>query len=331
MFSLQGGKNAVSTPDITVPFLDDGFNTGMEIANLKEGGDQEYHLDNVKMAHREKFSFSLYARPDIFYYLSSYTMGTDTLSGTTIPYTHTITRSNRRWITVERKLNTTVVQRLTDCKIESMGIIGEAGKPVRLNVTGEALTATIKTTAQTPSCDTAAPYMFYNGQGRFKIDTTTDEQVKGFDINIKINSGGGLRDDEYKLSDLPDFNFSVDCSVDLNTSNFTRWKKINYNANTTPQETLTTGALEIDLQQILTTTKQAKITIPYLVYQPIDGITLNPEGNTMTESIAGIGMKQNTTEIITMVFTNTYNEIGIIDSDDYFIQDNDGNTITGVY
>lgn len=331
MLGKQASKGSTATPNIAIAYLDDGFSTNMQINNLKSGGDNEYHLDNIKMEHREAFSFSVNARPDIISYLSAYILGTDTLSGTNDPYTHTITRNERAWLTMERMLTATVSQRLTDCKIENLTISGEAGTPLKISVDGQGLTAIIRTSALSPVIDTAEPIMFYDGQGRFKIDTTIDNNIKSFEIKINVNSGGGLRDDQYKLEDLPDFNYSVSCSAELNTTNFTRFKKINYNASTTPQEGIATGALEIDCLQILTTTRQLKINIPYLMWEPITGIILNPNGSTVTETVAGVAMKQGTTELMTITCQNSLNEDGIQDNEDDLIQDNNGQIIQGVY
>jgi len=331
MVGLQSGKSATATPDIAIPFLDDGFNTNMQITGLKDGGDNEYLRENFKMEHREKFSFSVNARPDIFCYLSAFMLGNMATTGTADPYTHTITRNERDWLTIERKLNCTTIQRLISCKFENMTVSGEAGQPIKITMDGNALDTIIRTTALSPSYDTEKPFMFYDGSSRFKIDTTNTSYIKGFEIKVNVNSGGGLRDDQTEIIDLPDFNYSVDCSLDTYTSDFTRFKKINYNASTTPQEALATGAFEIDCQYILTTTRQLKITIPLLTYQSISGITLNPGGATMSESFAGVAVKQSTTDLITMVCMNSINEDGIQDNDLLYIADNTDQVIQGVY
>ena len=331
MLGQQGVKGTPATPDIAIPYLDDGFSTNQQGQGLKAGGDNEYLKENMKMEHREAFSFSVNARPDIVTYLNTYMLGTDTISGTADPYTHTITRNERNWLTMERELSATAVQRLVDCKFENMTITGEAGQPLKINIDGNALTATMRTTAQTPSYDTEKPFMFYDGASRFKIDTTNSSLIRGFEIKVNVNSGGGLRDDRFEILDLPDFNYSVSCSLDIYTSDLTRFKKVNYNASTTPQADFSTGAFEIDCQYVLTSTRQFKITIPNLDWQSIGGVALNPGGATMIESIAGVAVKLDTTELMTMVCKNSINEDGIQDNDLLFIADSDGQTITGVY
>jgi len=328
----QSGKGFPATPDIAIPYLDDGFNTAQQSNSLKSGGDNEYLISNMKMEHREKFGYTVFARPNMCNYLSAYMLGTDVITGTADPYTHTITRGDRDWLTVERQLSSTVYQRLVDCKLENMTISGEAGQPVKITVEGEALTATLRTTGQTLSYDDSdKTFMFYDGSSRFKIDTTNSAMIKGFEVKVNVNSGGGLRDDRFSIIDLPDYNYSVDCTLELYTSNLTRFKKITYNASTVPQADFSTGAVEIDCQYVLTSTRQLKITVPTLIWESIGGIALNPDGATMSESIAGPATKQATTDLMTMVIMNTANTDGIEDNLDIFITDNDDKIIKGVY
>jgi hypothetical protein len=332
LMGLQGVKgSAVTTPDLAVPFLDDGFSTNQQINGLKDGGDNEYLLENMKMEHRENFSFSINARPDIATYLTAFMLGDRTVTATADPYTHTITRGEREWLTIERQLTTTSYQRLVDCKFENMTITGEAGKPVRISVDGNALTATMRTTGYSETYDTERTFMFYDGSSRFKIDTTNSSLIKGFSINININSGGGLRDDRYEIIDLPDFNYSVDCTLDIYTTDTTRFKKINYNTSTTPQPDFATGAFEVDCQYSSTTTRQLKITVPNLTWQSIGGVNMNPEGSTMVESIAGVAVKQSTTELMTIVCQNSVNTDGLQDNDDNYLLDNNDQVLIGVY
>jgi hypothetical protein len=333
LMGLQGTKgSACTTPDLAIPYLDESFNTGQQINALKDSGDNEYLLDNMKMEHRENFGFTVNARPELSTYLCAYMLGKDVLSATADPYTHTITRGDERyWLTLDRQLTTTVYQRLVDTKFENVIISGEAGKPVKISVDGSALTATMRTTGYTDTYDTERPYMFYDGSSRFKIDTTTSALIKGFQIKVNINSGGGLRDDQFEFIDLPDFNYSVDCMLDLYTTTITRFKKINYNSSTIPQEDLATGAFEIDCQYASTTTRQLKITIPKINWQSISGVNLNPEGVTMIESIAGVAVKQSTTELMTIVCQNGLNKTTIDDNDDLFILDNNNQVLIGVF
>ncbi len=331
MMGLQGEKGTPATPTISIAYLDDGFSTNQQMTGLKDGGDNEYLTENMKLEHRESFSFSVNARPDVATFLNAYMLGSSVITGAGDPYTHTITRDERQWLTMERELSATAVQRLVDCKFENVTITGESGQPIKITVDGNALTATIKTTAQAASYDIEKPFMYYDGASRFKIDTTNSSHIRGFEVRININSGGGLRDDRFKILDLPDFNYSVSCSLDIYTSDLTRFKKVNYNASTIPQEDFSTGAFEIDCQYVLTSTRQFKLTIPNLTWQSIGGVLLNPGGATMIETIAGVAVKQSTTELMTIVCQNSLNEDGIQDNDLLYIIDNDGQVIQGVY
>jgi hypothetical protein len=327
---IQSAKGYYGEPNIAIPFLDDGFSVSQQSNTLRDGQDNDYMIEDIKMEHRETFAFSVYARPDICSYLGHFVLGDYSVTATGDPYTRTMTRGEREWLTVERQLSTTFYQRLVDCKIENMTISGEAGRPVKVTIDGNALTATIRTTGGSENYATDKPFMFYHGTGRFDIDGSTSSYIKGFEVNIKVNSGGGLRDDRFEIVDLPDFGYSVDCSLELYTSSLTRLKKVNYNTSTTPQGDFSTGSIDIDCQYVQTSTRQLKITIPKISWQSISGDNLNPAGATMTESIAGVALKQSTTDLLTLTTMGSLNIDYIVDNNDEYITDNNDQVLIGV-
>jgi hypothetical protein len=58
---------------------------------------------------------------------------------------------------------------------------------------------------------------------------------------------------------------------------------------------------------------------------------MNPEGSTMVESIAGVAVKQSTTELMTIVCQNSINTDGLQDNDDNYLLDNNDQILIGVY
>lgn len=337
MLGLQSARGSVATPTIAVPFISESWNTNQEINNLRDGGDDstgsaDSIIDNIKMMHKEEFSFSCYAKPDISYYLSAYFMGWEsitTTSGACIHDIHKGGESERRWLTIERKLNTTFVQRLVDCKIEELSFSGESGQPVRIDIAGNGLSTQIRTTDLSPSYESGNPFMFYDGNGTFKIDGNISSHLKSFNVRFNINSGGGLKDDTYKLVDLPDFSYSIDANLESVTSSFTRFKQINYNTSTVMQDEFATGTVLIDLR--MTTTRRLIIGLENFLYQSC-GMNLNPGGGTLSETFAGIVVRTTSSPLYGYIQCyNSVNEAGIEDNGDPFIADNDDRVIIGVH
>jgi hypothetical protein len=128
LFGRQTVKGTAVSPSAAVSFQSESFDT-MQSVNTIVDDAQGNNLSYIRDAQREQFGFDVYARPNICAYLIGYLLGTDSVAGAGDPYTHTITRADlgRKWMTMYRKLDTGVVQRLTDAKIESLSIRGSAG------------------------------------------------------------------------------------------------------------------------------------------------------------------------------------------------------------
>ena len=68
-----------------------------------------------------------------------------------------------------------------------------------------------------------------------------------------------------------------------------------------------------------------------MTWESIGGVNLNPSGAKMIEFIAGIAVKKDTTELMTIVTKSSINEDGIQDNNDLFILDNDEQILIGVH
>jgi len=298
----QTAKGTATTPTLSIPFQSEGFSTDHSVSILTEGQDNNYKKSNVKMMHTENFSYTLYPRPNQLAYMFGWFLGDDAVTGGADPYTHVMTKSDRAWLTLERKLDTSVVQRLYDAKIESLTLSGEAGQPISMSIAGQACNVTIIATERTESYEDRNPFMFYNGIGRFKFATTVDRLINSFNISFSV-SGGGLTDDTFQVVDLLDLDYDIEMSAGFITEDTTRWKNINYYGTTIPSENVYTAAFELNCWYPQTSTRQVKVTIPLIKYQPL-GLNLSGAVNTMREEVAGVAEKQATTELATITCMN---------------------------
>lgn len=306
MLGLQSAIGSTATPDISIPYTVDGFSIEMDTQVLQDGGNNFYNLEELKTLHRDSFSFSCYARPVLAAQLIAYMLGSVTISGTTDPYTHTITRDERQYLTVERKLYDSLVQRISDCKINTVTLSANAGQPITMNINGVGVSTALRTTELTPSYSTDAPFLFYHGAGRFKYATTADENVRSFSVTFSMIEQAEQIDDEFQLADFPDMGFGVDCTFQIYFNGSDRWKEINYYNTTSQSENLKTAALELDLQYTDSgNTRQLKITIPELLFKPINSVRLSPSVDTYIEDVAGVALKQSTTELVTVTCKNS--------------------------
>lgn len=290
---------------IGIQFLDES--PAIEIEAENQISSENIMTDNIMMKRAESLEFSCYARPNISAYLLSFILGQDVIAGGSDPYTHTITRKDcgRGYMMFERGLDSTLQQRLYNCKIASVGISGTAGNPIKFTVNGEALNVVLRTTALSAAYETSRPFYFYDGSGRFSYAGATISTINSFNINISVDSLGGLQNGEYETVDLPDFSFDVSVELGFVPDTFTNWKNIAYGGGTTRSETIYTAALDFDFQYTEgAADRQLKIAIPSVAYKSIEGFTMSAGGSTYNETIAGVARKLPTTEMITCTIKN---------------------------
>ncbi|MEE9119478.1 MAG: hypothetical protein V3U02_12915 [Calditrichia bacterium] len=308
----QANKGSVvNTPQLYIKYLEEGFQSEHETMYEREGGDGEFLRTAIKNLHREKFSFKMYARAASACIVLAYLLGEDSKTGTGDPYTHTLIRNIttpavRDWLTIRRLLDTGFIQVLYDAKIESITIEMEAGKPVIFTVEGTALSSFIDTTVNVPVYETMKPFVFYHGDGAFKVETGINTDIKKVTVKITITSQDGLQTDSILLADLPDLKLDIDVSLEFYNNAMAFFKKSVYNNQTTPQETVYSGAFEFDLktQENVADDRELKITIPKFFWQPVTGINLKGEPEAMVTALAGVAAIPAAGEIITVVCKN---------------------------
>jgi hypothetical protein len=291
-----------------VKYLEESFATEHDIQQLREGGDGEVIAGSIKNLHKEKFAFKLYARPQIIAYLMAWTLGADSKSGGSDPYTHEITRlaDGRKYLTLFRKLNTSVIQKLYDAKIETITLEMEAGKPVMVTVEGNACNAALESTEGEEDYETDPPFVMYHGDGAFEIDEAAQASIRKCTIKISIKSQEGLQSDGLRLEDLPDLQYDIDVTCELYAEDTSFFKKINYYNTSAPSEDVYSGALSIDLTYTNSSSKarELKIEIPDVAFQPVTGVNLKSEPAVMVQTIAGVARLESGSELMTVTIQN---------------------------
>jgi len=300
---------AESVSDYFIKYEEEGFATEFETQPLREGGDDEYIGDALKNLHTEKFTITALARPQLIAYLWAWVLGKDVNSGASDPYTHILTRipCGRQWFTIRRKLTTGYVQVLQDCKIEKITLEMEAGKALKVVIEGNALTASSTASEETPVYEVADPFMFFHGEGRYKINSAVTRDIKKISLGYTVASQEGLQTDEILLADLPDLKVDVDFSCEVYAASITDFfKKVNYNNSTAPQEDLFSFPFEVDLRQTVTSPddRQLKVEIGKIIATPITGINLKGEPEAMVQTLAGVATVPDTGEHFKVTLKN---------------------------
>jgi hypothetical protein len=131
----------------------------------------------------------LYAHPDLMALLWHLTLGANADAGAGDPWTHTATPANALpYFTIWRSVGGVIFEKYTDCKINSMTIDGQAGKPLQVTLDIVGITSTFLASEVVANPDTLAPFLYMHGAGALKVDTVAYPiHVLNVQVNNNLN------------------------------------------------------------------------------------------------------------------------------------------------
>jgi hypothetical protein len=119
-------------------------------------------------------------------------LGAVTTTGASDPYTHTIIPATATpWLTFWRMVGGLIAERFTDCKVKTVVIHGETGRPLTMTVTIVGLTPTFDAYAgreTTAAIEIADRFMHYDGAGALLVEGAVDNTIRSFDLTIENNT-----------------------------------------------------------------------------------------------------------------------------------------------
>lgn len=273
-----------------------------DISREPEGGSGRDDGLAVKIKHKHDISFPMYARPDTIGFILAMALGLDTVSGVG-PYTHTITPTDIiPWITAE--FNRQLVEQIIDCKIDSVVLEGEAGKPLKATVSVLGGATTAGGAAATATYETDVPFVFTGGV--FTVDGVASTVVSKFKVEIKNNLDGDCFTTAITRNDIIEGHRQVDAEFTLKFESGDQYRKVYYGAaaGTAPATSAFSGSLIIDCTYgVAAALRELKLTIPSLQYTaaPIDD--LDPAGKTLYQECVGFALA-GASPVITAVVQN---------------------------
>lgn len=306
---------AKTTMKVYVPYLSESFTPEIEEEVFVEGGNGKYQKAAAKTRHSEKVGFSCYLRPKVSSYFFSALMGNDTVvaGAVTTPYTHTITIKTtdlattpmQKWLTFDKKFNSTNLTRIRSSKISSITLEGEAGAPVKMTVEGTGLTGTIRTTVATDTYETDNPYSFYNGTYMVNASTTTNFDISSFNIKFTAKNDEDLQTVDLTRRDIINHEFQIDVTLTLKYTDLTMYKKANYGAGTASTADWSEGSVYLNLSYGTNASRRKfQLAIPKVHLKP-HTIQLDPKVKTLEQPYSGVAFKLPTTELATVTCWNS--------------------------
>lgn len=126
---------------VKAPFSGGGIMPTRETANLAETDSSRDQGLSYLVRTGAEGSIEAYARDSYAHVLLTAGLGTDTVSGTTPNYTHTITPANGLpYYTFWRNQGDVLYEQFTDCQVSELSVKGEAGAPLTITASIMGLT-----------------------------------------------------------------------------------------------------------------------------------------------------------------------------------------------
>ena len=309
-------KTTAVTPQIFPKYLSDESGVTFESETLREGGDGQWDKSSVKTIYTNMINFSCYARPIESANLFAALLGSDTPSSlTTTPFYHTIvpkafavTTPVQPWLTMERMLVSSTnsrVEQISGVKLSSIAMEAEAGQPVKLTVEGTGLSSKLITTESSPTYGSGNPFSFYSGTYMVNESSTTNFDIKSFNIALRAINDEENQTVALTRHDIINHRFEAEVTIGLNYTDYQLYAKANYNAATTPSSSFSDGNVVINLSTGTgVSQRRLQLSIPKVRLNPIQ-IPLNAEVATLELTMAGMGFKQATSDLVTVLSYNT--------------------------
>ena len=231
-------------------------------------------------------------------------LGTDTVTGTTPNYTHTITPASALpYMTLWREVSGTLWEQYKDCKISGLTISAEAGQPLKAtaNVVGAVATRLTSdpTTSPAIALDSTAPFNFNNATVTLGGSGTT--LVRSFELDIQ-NNVSRQQTDDFTPIDVVEGIREVSLSFEMIFADLTEYNNFHYGSGsgTAFSSSIHTTSAAFDFS--LGTNNQVNFALPSIAYEefPVD---LNTNGDPITVQVRAAAQRSGS-PVVTAVVKN---------------------------
>lgn len=265
---VQVAQDTPVVPTRFIRFTDADINPEQDIELLNEGGGigDRYFVTAFKKTHKHDGSFGLYCRPTIGAALFAYALGRDTVSGAG-PYSHVMSDycEGIPWLTIERSVAGTVIERVVDCVLNTLTIAGEGGNAVTMSAEFFGSYSEQPIVEASDTYESNRPFGQYHGA--FFVDASPSEEITRFELKISNNAKEDIFTDSFTRKTVAPLRFSVDLSFTMLIDSDTFYREINYNFTVEPSDQPRTGSFTLDLSYDPGPNfRQLKLEIPNLIY-----------------------------------------------------------------
>ncbi len=273
----------------------------------REGGDGqdnglayvEHHVANTQLA--------AYARPEVSARWLGWALGAGTVAGSAgVGYVHTLTPAiQARLLTAEVAAPAqSIIEQLIDSKIGELTIEGEHGKPIKLTAKvtgGDSPRKLNAASARVVTVETGEPFYFNLGSIAFGVEgpQVAEDEVTKFSLTWSREQDDSVYGVGYGRKAITDLNRTVSLEMTHRYTSATMHAGIMYQGGMTGSiidPTVATGVFDAVFSNGLTgaSARSLRLVVPNVAWRPLTRNTFEPDGKTVYEDLAGVGLRQGT-------------------------------------
>lgn len=302
-----GMQSALGTPQVTAAKLrfakylaGTDAQAEMDIVYLREGGDGLDWGFGYKRMQKAVGQVVVNARPEIAGQFLQLMPGGATWSGASAPAVHTFHTGHASFpysTLLLQHPGSSLEQILSNAVITGFTAEWSSGEPVKLTFPFVAMVHGASFADLTPTYAVEDPFLYHHAP-TYVIDGAGDTKVTAF----KLEFGLGIEELQTQAVTLDDIAIqNRDGSIEITRQYVdpTVWKKINMGAGVTPTTSVATGSLRADQTYGAGAgARRFRVDIPLISYSGDRLAELNPDGQTVLETIAGKVLKGATSAVI---------------------------------
>lgn len=302
----QASQGSGVQPSFFVRYQTAKINEENLIKEFQEGGFGRQGHFVEKVGHNVGAELEAFLRGDLAGWLFTMALGSDTVSGTSAPYTHTITPSNLQWWSIEvAEINNTLVRRIIDAKANSLEISGKAEELISIKLEAMGLDLDASVSAATESYNDEGVFKFVHGS--FTTMGGANEEINEFSVsinnNLELYRASGLT-----ARQLLEKQLTCELSFTFKTTQDDEYRRVYYGgaSGTQPSEVMEGGQVILTFNNGLTGAdeREVKITFPYVKYSTLELTGLNADGEFLMYSASAIPVKTSGNHLITVEIKN---------------------------
>jgi hypothetical protein len=274
------------------------FRPALTVQDMREGGDGLDWGVSYKQQQSVQGQLVCYPRPDFLGQMLAIMLGGATWAGASAPAVHSFHSGHASfpYATIQAAHpGTDLLHLMSDVRFTGFTLEGVTGQPWKLTApfVGVKYGAS-SAIALVPSYATGEDFWLFHGAPSYLLDGTADSTIDS--ITISANYGAeNLQAQSVQLDDIVLQNRDINVSMTRRYQDATLFKKIYFGGGVQPTVSIATGALAVNLAYgAAASLKALNINLGLLTYRE-DAITeLNPDGQTIKETVSAKALKVGT-------------------------------------